>query len=82
MSYSPDEACSQFSRQCLSICIIPPPWPSIFMPPLPAAAPGAGAPIAATGYSTSTVPAGSAARRLHANARPRSRIKIYGVQCP
>src|ERR1019366_2449492 len=34
-----------------------PPWPSIFMPPSAAGAPGAAAPMAAMGYSTSIVPA-------------------------
>jgi hypothetical protein len=47
---------SQFSRQCLSIFIAPP-GPCIIVLPPPAAAPGARAPIAAIGYSTSTVPA-------------------------
>ena len=38
---------------------MPPPWSPLIMVPPPAAAPGAGAPMAAMGYSTSTVPAWS-----------------------
>ena len=44
-------------RQCLSICIMPPWFSIIMLPPPPAAAPGAGAPNARTGNATLTVPA-------------------------